>query len=194
MPGMSGLPLKDQPVSERPRERLVNSGADSLSQAELLAILLRTGVKGASAVDLGKQLLEKFHSLESLAKGSLEDLRAVKGIGRDKAVTLLAAFTLARKMAEEKRNESPLLDTPDAIATLMREDSRLREVETFQIILLNTRRRLIRVAQISEGTLDLCWFTHAKFSSRPSSPMPPRSSWRTIIPAATQRLPKPILK
>ena len=151
---MSGLPLKEQPVTERPRERLINHGANALSAAELLAILLRTGIKGVNAVELGKQLVEKFGSLQSLAKSSLDELRAVKGIGRDKAVTLVAAFTLARKMAEETRNEPPLLDTPLAVANLMREESRLREVETFQIILLNTRRRLIRVVQISEGTLD----------------------------------------
>ena len=81
-------------------------------------------------------------------------MRTVRGIGRDKAVTLVAAFTLARKMAEELREEAPLLDTPEAVATLMREDNRLRDVETFQVLLLNTRRRLISVMKISEGTLD----------------------------------------
>ncbi len=151
---MTGLRLKDQPASERPRERLANHGADVLSHAELLAILLRTGLRGANAVDIGKQLLQKYGSLHSLACSSLEDLQTVRGIGPDKAVTLVAAFTLARKMAEELRREAPLLDTPEAVANLMREDNRLREVETFQILLLNTRRRLIEVVKISEGTLD----------------------------------------
>ncbi len=151
---MTGLRLKDQPASERPRERLANHGADVLSHAELLAILLRTGLRGANAVDIGKQLLQKYGSLHSLACASLEDLQTVRGIGPDKAVTLVAAFTLARKMAEELRREAPLLDTPEAVANLMREDNRLREVETFQILLLNTRRRLIEVVKISEGTLD----------------------------------------
>lgn len=151
---MSGTRLKDQPVSERPRERLVDQGPDALSQAELVAILLRTGLKGANAVDVGKALLTKFGSLQALARASLEDLQTVKGIGRDKAVTLVAAFALARKMAEELRREAPVLDTPDAVANLMREDTRLRAVETFQILLLNTRRRLIDVVKISDGTLD----------------------------------------
>jgi DNA repair protein RadC len=151
---MSGTRLKDQPASERPRERLVEHGADALSHAELVAILLRTGLKGANAVDIGKALLAKFGSLQALARASLEDLQTVKGIGRDKAVTLVAAFTLARKMAEELRREAPVLDTPDAVANLMREDTRLRTVETFQILLLNTRRRLIDVVKISDGTLD----------------------------------------
>ena len=151
---MQGMRLKDQPASERPRERLVAHGADALSQAELIAILLRTGLKGANAVEIGRQVVQKYGSLQSLAQASLEDLQTVKGIGRDKAVTLVAAFTLARKMARELRVESPVLDTPEAVANLMREDNRLRRVETFQVLLLNTRRRLIRAAEISDGTLD----------------------------------------
>jgi DNA repair protein RadC len=151
---VTGLKLKDQPVSERPRERLVAHGPDALSNAELIAILLRTGLKGVNVVEIGKQLVHKHGSLENLARASLDDLREVKGIGRDKAVTLVAAFTLARKMAEELRHEAPLLETPDAVANLMREDSRLRRVETFQVLLLNTRRRLLRVAEIADGTLD----------------------------------------
>ena len=82
---MSGTRLKDQPASERPRERLVEQGANALSNAELVAILLRTGLKGANAVDIGKALLAKFGSLQALARASIEDLQSVKGIGRDKA-------------------------------------------------------------------------------------------------------------
>jgi DNA repair protein RadC len=151
---VTGLRLKDQPASERPRERLVALGADALSHAELIAILLRTGLRGANAVEIGKQLLQKFGTLQDLASTSLADLQTIKGIGRDKAVTLVAAFALARKMAADLRNESPVLDTPEAVANLLREDNRLREVETFQILMLNTRRRLIRLEQISQGTLD----------------------------------------
>ena len=150
----TGMRLKDQPASERPRERLVAQGPDALSHAELIGILLRTGMKGANAVEIGRQLMQQYGSLQSLAQASVEDLQKVKGIGRDKAVTLVAAFTLARKMAKELQSESPLLDTPEAVASLMREPNRLRRVETFQILLLNTRRRLIRVAEVSDGTLD----------------------------------------
>ena len=101
-----------------------------------------------------KQLVLKYGSLGALAQASLDDLQTVKGIGRDKAVTLAAAFALARKMAKELRQDAPVLDTPEAVANLMREDARLRSVETFQILLLNTRRRLIEVAKIADGTLD----------------------------------------
>jgi DNA repair protein RadC len=148
------LRLKDQPVSERPRERLVAQGADALSHAELIAILLRTGVKGANAVDIGRLLLQKFGTLQALAQASVEDLRSVKGIGRDKAVTLMAAFALARKMAAELQRESPVLDNPENVVRLLREQNLVKNVETLQVLLLNTRRRLIRVAEITDGTLD----------------------------------------
>jgi DNA repair protein RadC len=151
---MTGMRLKDQPASERPRERLASQGADALSPAELVGILLRTGLKGANAVEIGKQLVQRYGSLRALAQAPLEELQTVKGIGRDKAVTLAAAFSLARRMAKELREDAPVLDTPDAVASLMREDARLRNVETFQVLLLNTRRRLIDVVKISDGTLD----------------------------------------
>lgn len=151
---MTGLRLKDQPASEWPRERLVAKGADALSHAELVAILLRTGTPGVNVVEVANQLVRKYGSLNSMARASIEDLQTVKGIGRDKAVTLVAAFALARRMAEEIRREAPLLDTPEAVADLMREDMRLRDRETFQVLLLNTRRRLIDVARIADGTLD----------------------------------------
>ena len=151
--GSSGR-LKDQPAGERPRERLIERGAAALSPAELVAILVRTGLRGVNAVDIGKQLICKFGSLGAMARASVDDLQSVRGIGRDKAVTLVAAFTLASKMAEELQRESPLLETPEAIVNLLREQNRLMQVETFQILLLNTRRRLIRVEQVSQGTLD----------------------------------------
>ena len=149
-----GMRLRDQPVSEWPRERLAAKGAAALSHAELVAILLRTGLQGRNVLEIARQVVQTFGSLNALARASIEDLVKIKGIGRDKAVTLVAAFALARRMAEELRTEPLLLDTPDAIADLVREDSRLSRVETFQIVLLNTRRRLLQVVPISEGTLD----------------------------------------
>ena len=146
--------IHDLPMQDRPRERLAAYGAEKLSNAELIAILLRTGMKGMSAIHIGEQLLRQFGTLQNLANAPLDELRKVKGIGRDKAVALKAAFTLARNMARELRHESPLLDTPERIADLLREDNRAYEVEHFQAVLVNTRRRLIRVEPISQGTLD----------------------------------------
>ena len=146
--------MKDQPAGERPRERLVGLGATALSPAELIAILLRTGLHGANALDIARSLMQKFGSLTALAQASVDELQCVRGIGPDKAVTLVAAFTLGSKMAEELQRESPVLDNPQAIAGVLREQNRLKDVETFQILLLNVRRRLIRVEQVSQGLLD----------------------------------------
>ena len=149
-----GLRLKDQPASQRPRERLAAKGAGALADAELIAILLRTGLKGTNVVQVGQQLLNKFGSLQALAKASVEDLQKVKGIGRDKAVTLMAAFALAHKMAEELQDESPVLDNPENVVALLRAKNLVKNVETLQVLCLNTRRRLIRVDEVIDGTID----------------------------------------
>ena len=149
-----GLRLKDQPVNERPRERLVARGPDALTHAELIAILLRTGLKGANVVQVGQNLLRKYGSLNALALATVDELKQVPGIGQDKAATLVAAFALAKRMEEERREESPVLDNPVTVVNFMRETNRLKNVESFQVLLLNTRKRLIRAEEISHGLLD----------------------------------------
>jgi DNA repair protein RadC len=148
------LRIKDMPGQERPRERLVEAGADALKDGELIAILLRTGLKGSSALDVASQLLQRFGTLGNLARATLDELRKVKGVGRDKAIALKAAFTLAKRMAAELQRDSPVLDSPERVADLLREDSRFFDVENLQILLLNTRKKLIRIERISQGTLD----------------------------------------
>jgi len=148
------LLIREMPGNERPRERLMELGADALRNAELIAILLRTGMKGVSAIHIAEQLLQKFSTLENLSRANIAEIRQIKGIGRDKAIALKSAFTLARRMAQELRGEAPLLDTPDRVADLLREDNRVYDVETFQVLLVNTRRKLISIERISKGTLD----------------------------------------
>ncbi|MGZ4962879.1 MAG: RadC family protein [Limisphaerales bacterium] len=149
-----GTRIQDLPESERPRERLMKHGVDALSKAELLAILLRTGTKGASAIQIGAELVKRFGTLDQLSRVSLDDLRTVKGVGRDKAIALKSAFKLARLLVEETHGEAPVLDEPGRVADYLREDNRQYEVEQFQAVLLNSRRKLIRVEKISQGTLD----------------------------------------
>jgi DNA repair protein RadC len=132
------MTLKDQTACERPRERLTALGADALSHAKLIAILLRTGLKGANAVEVGRQVLQKFGTHQLLAQASIADLQKVRGIGSYKAVTLVAAFALARKMAGELQSESPLLDNSQNVVQLLREQNILKSVETLQVLLLNT--------------------------------------------------------
>ena len=148
------LRLKDQPASERPRERLVARGPDALTHAELIAILLRTGLKGANVVQVGQNLLQRFGSLNALARATTDELQSMPGVGRDKAATLMAAFALARRMEQERREDSPVMDNPVTVVSYMRETNRLKNVESFQVLLLNTRKRLISTHEISTGLLD----------------------------------------
>jgi DNA repair protein RadC len=147
--------IRDMAAHERPREKLAAKGPGALRDAELIAILLRTGLKGRNVIEVADELLRRYGgSLHALARASVEDLCQVRGIGRDKAVTLVAGFTLAHKMAEELQRESPVLDTPENVVALLRGQNLCRDVETLQVLLLNTRRRLIKVEEIAEGTLD----------------------------------------
>ena len=150
----SHIRIHDLPTHDRPRERFLALGPEKTSRADLLAILLRTGFRGVSVRDVAGEILQRFKTLDALARASIDELRQIKGVGRDKAITLKAAFTLARQMAEEVRSEAPVVDAPERVADLLREELRQADRETFKAILLNTRRRLIRVETLSNGTLD----------------------------------------
>jgi len=149
-----GVKIKDLPKNERPRERVAAKGADALKTSELIAILLRTGLHGVSAIQIGEQLLQRFGTLTALERASLDQLQEIKGIGQDKAIALKCAFTLARRMAAELQGEEPLLDNPASIADHLREQNRGYAVECFQVVLLNVRRKLIKVEKISQGLVD----------------------------------------
>ncbi len=146
--------IKDLPEHERPRERLAAHGAEALRNAELIAIILRTGMKGRSAVQIADELVGKYQTLSALSRASLAELRQVKGIGTDKAIALKSAFTLAVRMAQEIGGSAPLLDTPEAVADHLREENLSYSVENLQVVLLNSRRKLIRVDHISKGLVD----------------------------------------
>lgn len=143
------------PEQERPRERLLRAGPESLSHAELIAILLRTGTKGRSVMDVADELVANYKaSLNAIANARVEELRKIKGIGRDKAIALKAAFTLAQRMAREIRGETPQVNTPESVAEILRDEFRGSQTEEFVVLLLNTRNKLIRVEKVSTGILD----------------------------------------
>lgn len=119
---------------------------DSLSNSDLLRQIWDREVAIALAM--------RFGSLTEMAKASVEELRAIGGVGPKRALSIKSAFQLAVRMSQERYEEGPLLDTPERVADTLREANRLYEVERFQLILLNTRRRLIRVEKVGEGTVD----------------------------------------
>jgi DNA repair protein RadC len=119
---------------------------ESACNAELLSAV--AGERAAEA------LLRSYDRLTDLSRASFEELQAVKGVGRSKAAAIRAAFLLGKRLAQERYAESPLLDTPERIADLLRDDNLQYQVENFQVVFLNTRRKLIGVQNLSQGTLD----------------------------------------
>jgi DNA repair protein RadC len=107
-----------------------------------------------AGIPAARALMVRFDSLTDLAQASFEELTEVPGVGKSRAKAIKSAFLLAQRLAKETYLDTPLLDTPDAVANLLREANRLYTVEVFQVALLNTRRRLITVQMVSQGTLD----------------------------------------
>lgn len=150
---MSSNPLKLLPAHERPRERLAAHGAAALQDAELIGILLGTGVPGTNAVELGRTLMQRFGGLAGLARCTVADLASVHGIGPAKAVQLAAAFGLGARFTRTEA-ENARLDSPSAIYGLLHAEMRLLSRESLRVVLLNAQLRLHRVVEVSSGTLN----------------------------------------
>ena len=150
---MSSLTIQELPEGDRPREKLARLGAGALSEAELIAILLRVGMKGVNAVELARGILRKYGSLAAVARCSVAELAKVKGIGIAKAVQLAAAFGLGQRLAFETIAAQPM-DKPELIYALLGAEMRTLERESLRVILLDTKNHLIRVEEISLGSLN----------------------------------------
>jgi len=149
------LRITDWPEDERPREKMLANGAESLTSAELLAIMIRTGSGKHTAVDLAKALLNKFVSLEALAAASVAELLTIPGIGTAKAVTLKAAFELSRKMQREiAGKEFQKFRSPEDVARVFIPEIGHLKKEVFCIALLDNANKLIHTERISVGTLN----------------------------------------
>ncbi len=148
------MPITDWPEDERPREKLLTRGATALSDAELLAIFLRTGVPGKSAVDMARDLLNHFGSLRALLKASRDDFCAEKGLGQAKYAQLQAVLEMARRHLAEELPERDVLTDPRAARDYLK--SRLRDLphEVFAILFLDTRHRVIAFEELARGSLD----------------------------------------
>jgi DNA repair protein RadC len=149
------LKIKDLPVSERPREKMAEYGAESLSNRELLGVLLRTGTKDESALDLADRLLVEFSGLAGLMEASFSELRMVKGIGQAKAAVLRAAFVLAKRARAETKNcYQQVVEHPQDVAELLVEKMCDLDKEHFYVVMLNSKHAVIGIRTVSIGSLD----------------------------------------
>ncbi len=148
------MSITDWPEGERPRERLLAHGPAALSDAELLAIYLRVGVRGKSAVDLGRELLQRFDgSLSRLAEASLEELASVSGIGMAKAAQLKASFELARRALAQEMTARDTFSSPGQVRDWLRLRLATRQNEVFMALWLDAQNRLLKAEELFSGTL-----------------------------------------
>jgi DNA repair protein RadC len=146
------MAISDWPVEERPRERLLANGAGALSDAELLAVLLRTGVRGKSAVELARELLDRFGSITRLLEEG-PALRGVKGLGDAKSAQFAAAIELARRSSKEELKSGAALTSPGAVRDYLRLAIGGRPHEVFVCIWLDAQHRVIKFDEPFRGTL-----------------------------------------
>lgn len=148
------MAIKDWPENERPREKLLNNGAASLSDAELLAIILRTGRHGRSAVELARDMIQQFDGLRPLFRASRQDMNRVAGIGPAKMSLLQAALELARRHLRESVSRDGAFTSPEITRDYLSAHLRDRRQEVFTCLFLDTRHRLIACEDLFHGTID----------------------------------------
>ena len=147
------MAITDWPVSERPRERLLANGPGALADAELLAVILRTGARGASAVDLARELIARFGSIGALLAADARMLATARGLGSAKLAQLLAVLELARRALREELSRANALSSPHAVRDFLRLALSGRDREVFVVLLLDAQHRVIAVEELFSGTL-----------------------------------------
>lgn len=147
--------IKDMPLSERPREKLYKYGVNSLSNAELIAVIIRTGNREDTAIDLANRLLSMDSSgLKFLSDASFEELTSVKGIGTCKASQILAAVELGKRISAQFGQEKAKITSPSDIVNILMEEMRCLKKEHFKIAILDTKNQIITIESISVGNLN----------------------------------------
>ena len=147
--------IKNMPISERPREKMITYGCQSLSNAELLAIVLSTGTKDKTAIDLARGILNmSSEGLRTLTNCTMEELMQIRGIGLAKASQVIAAVELGKRIALTTNVNNYKIQGPEDISNLLMEEMRYLNKEIFNIILLNTKNNVIAIENISIGSLN----------------------------------------
>ena len=147
------MAITDWPANERPREKLIEQGAEALSDAELLAIFLRVGVTGKSAVDLARDLLNTFGSLNAIFAASEQEISQVHGMGSSKYVQLQAIFEMSRRALNEQMQTQNVLNSPQQVRDYLVLKLGSQHKEVFLLLFLDTQHRLIASEEMFTGTL-----------------------------------------
>ncbi len=145
--------IKDMPSNERPRERLLNYGAKSLSTYELIAIILRIGYQNLSAIDLAKHIVNQLKDISELRTRSVHELTKIKGVGKTKAISLLAAIELGERVLKSN-SENPTIQTPKDVYELLKYDLKDLKQEVLIVLYLDAKSSLIEKKQLFKGTLN----------------------------------------
>jgi DNA repair protein RadC len=148
------MPIKDWPEDERPREKLLRRGAGALSDAELLAIFLRTGVKGKSAVDIGRELLQEYGSLRSLLEADFPRFSRSAGLGAAKYALLQSVLEMARRHMREELQRGDALTSPELTRRFLSSALRAYSHEVFACLLLDNQHRVLHFEELFRGTID----------------------------------------
>lgn len=148
------IPLKDRPASDRPRERLWQVGPDKLSNAELLAILIRAGTEGRSAIQVAEDLLSKAGSLQNLSGWTPAEIRRIKGLGKAKTAAVAAAFELSRRIQHPPPPEKISLRSVDEVASFFRHHYGAGPPEKFVALFINRNYGLLGQLEVSRGGID----------------------------------------
>ena len=150
---MSQVKIREMPQDDRPREKLLARGANALTDSELIAILLRTGVQGTNVVEVAGELLQRFRTLSDLSRCTVDEIKGVRGIGPTKAIELVAAFNLGHRIAHERLAREKI-DAPELVYELLGPEMRALHKESLRVLLLDTRYRLLRIEPISLGSVN----------------------------------------
>jgi DNA repair protein RadC len=150
----NSLMIRDFPQDERPRERFIQNGPESLSNHELIAILLRTGTKDESVLQLSNRLLTNFEGLRLLKAATLEEMTEIKGIGQAKAIQILAAVEIGRRIANLNYTDRYVIRSPEDGANYVMNDMRFLSQEHFVCLYLNTKNQVLHKQTIFIGSLN----------------------------------------
>lgn len=145
--------IADWPDDQKPREKLLARGADALSEAELLAIVLGTGVRGKSAVDLGRDLMQGFDSLHGLLEASPDRIQSVIGLGPAKTAQLLAVLAIAKRALAQQMRQRDYMGSPGAVREYLRLHLANRDREFFVALYLDAQNRVLKLEELFSGTL-----------------------------------------